>query len=230
MRNRILWKLGGTFLLLIALVLLAVDIFVARAMRDHALRAGFDQLQTLARLAEGRPPESSDQKALREWTAAVSRSGARVTLIAADGAVLADSARDPEQLESHADRPEVQQAFAEGSGRAVRHSDSVGRNLLYLAVRHSLLGRPSPVVMRFSLPLARVDEAVADLRRRLWGASLVILLIAGGVALLFSRTLAARIQRLEQFARRVADGDFRPLPVEREGDEVTRLGRALNEA
>ncbi|MGH9794990.1 MAG: ATP-binding protein [Candidatus Acidiferrales bacterium] len=228
MRNRILWKLGGTFLLLIALVLLAVDIFVVRAMRDDALRAGFDQLQTLARLAQATPP-AADAQALREWTARMSRSGARVTLIAADGAVLADSARDPQQLESHAGRPEIEEAFAQGSGRAVRHSDSVGRDLLYLAVRQSLPGRESPVVMRFSLPLARVDEAVADLRRRLWGASLVILLIAGAAALLFSRSLAARIQRLEQFARRVAHGDFRPLPVEREGDEITRLGRALNE-
>ncbi len=229
MRNRILWKLGGTFLLLIALVLLAVDIFVARAMRDDAMRTGFDQLLTLARLAQATPPRAADAEALREWTARMSHSGARVTLVAADGAVLADSARDPQQLESHAGRPEIEEAFAQGSGRAVRHSDSVGRDLLYLAARQSLPGRESPVVMRFSLPLARVDEAVAGLRRRFWGASLVILLIAGAAALLFSRSLAARIQRLEQFAHRVADGDFRPLPVEREGDEITRLGHALNQ-
>ena len=143
--------------------------------------------------------------------------------------VLADSERDPAQLENHADRAEFQQALASGTGRAVRHSDSVGRELLYFAERHSLPGADAPVIFRFALPLARVEETVSGLRKRLWGASLVLLLVAGTVAWLFSRTLAARIDRLEQFAQRVAAGDFRPLAVEHEGDELTGLGRALNE-
>jgi two-component system phosphate regulon sensor histidine kinase PhoR len=77
--------------------------------------------------------------------------------------------------------------------------------------------------------LGEASTQVSSLRWRLWGGSLVVLLLAGAVAFTISRSLAARIERLEQFARRVADGDFRPLPVEHAGDEVTRLGQALNQ-
>lgn len=77
--------------------------------------------------------------------------------------------------------------------------------------------------------LGEASALISSLRWRLWGGSLVVLVLAGAGALLFSRSLAARIERLEQFAHRVAAGDFRPLPVEHSGDEVTRLGHALNE-
>ncbi len=228
MRSKLVWKLGGAYVLLIALALVAVDAFTVRALREDYLRSGFDQLDALSRLAAHQPPPSTEPIALGAWAARFAHAGVRVTAIARDGRVLADSARDPASLENHADRPEIQQAFSAGRGQAVRHSDSVGRDLLYLAWRHELPG-DSPLVLRFAMPLARVNEAVADLRWRLWGASLVILLAAAGVALLYSRSVARRIERLKQFAGRVAGGDFRPQPVEHEGDELSALGRALNE-
>lgn len=229
MRKRLLWKLVGVFLVLLVLVLAAVDFYMSRTLREAAIRSGFEQLEILARLSVLHSMASAQPEDLRKWAAAIGGSGARVTLIAADGVVLADSQRDPAQLENHADRAEFQQALAAGTGRTVRHSDTVGRDLLYFAERRSVPGADAPVIFRFALPLARVEEMVSGLRKRLWGALLILLLVAGTVAWLFSRTLAARIGRLEQFAQRVAAGDFRPLAVEHEGDELTGLGRALNE-
>jgi len=229
MRKRLLWKLVGVFLLLLVLVLAAVDFYMSRTLREAAIRSGFEQLETFARLSELHPLASPEPEALRQWTAAVGRNGARVTVIRPDGGVVADSERDPALLENHADRDEFRQALAGGTGRAVRRSDSVGRDLLYFAERRDLPAAGASLVFRFAMPLARVEEAVTELRKRLWGASLLILLVAGAVAVLFSQMLAARIARLEDFAQRVAGGDFRPLSVEHEGDELAGLGRALNQ-
>jgi two-component system phosphate regulon sensor histidine kinase PhoR len=158
----------------------------------------------------------------------MAQGGVRVTVIAADGLVLADSDRDPASLENHADRPEVQQALAQGEGRSVRYSESVDRELLYLAVRH-----PTPsgtlAVLRFASPLAEINRALADLRWRLAVASLVILFLAGGLSLAVSRRFAVRIERLKQFAGRVAQGDFRPIAAGREADELGELARSLND-
>jgi two-component system phosphate regulon sensor histidine kinase PhoR len=228
MRSKLVWKLGGAYVLLIALALAAVDWFTVRALREDYVRAGFDRLDSLSRLAAHQPPPSTDPAALALWAASLAHAGVRVTAIALDGRVLADSERDPQLLENHSGRPEIQQAFAAGRGQAVRYSESVGRDLLYLAWRHAPAGHP-PVALRLAAPLAAVNEAVSALRWRLWGASLVILLAAAGVALLYSRAVAGRIERLKQLAGRVAAGDFRPLPVEHEGDELSALGRALNE-
>jgi two-component system phosphate regulon sensor histidine kinase PhoR len=227
-RLSLFWKLGLTYVVLLFLVLLTVDLYSARALRRDYLRAGFDQLNSLAQLAEARPPATEDQAALREWVAWMADSGARITVVAADGRVLADSAHDPATMENHANRPEIQQAMAEGRGRAVRFSDTLQRELVYLALRHQpAVGEP--VVIRLALPLAQIDEALTDIRWRLWSASLVILLLAGGASLLISRGFSRRVEQLKEFSRRVADGDFRPLATERQGDELTELARALNE-
>jgi len=227
-RLRLFWKLGLIYPALLLAVLLAVDLYTARALRGEYLRAGFEQLDALGRVAQARPPELEDPGAFGSWVNTMARSGARVTVIAADGRVLADSAHDPETMENHAGRPEIRQAFGEGEGRAVRHSATLGRDLVYLALRYQPAG-PEPVVLRLALPLRHIDETLAEFRWRLWAASLVILLAGGGVSLLISRSFSARIKRLQAFSRRVASGDFGSLPVERASDELTDLTRALNE-
>jgi two-component system phosphate regulon sensor histidine kinase PhoR len=225
-RLRLYWRLGLAYVALLLAALVAAHFYAEYAMRGHFIQAGFEQLEAVARIALARPPHS--EAAVEEWAAWAGRSGARVTVVAADGRVLADTDEDPAQMENHAHRPEIRQALASGEGRAVRYSTTVQRDLLYLALRRET---PSgdPVVFRFAHPLAQIDQALAEDRRRLWLPSIVILLIAGGASLLVSRAFSRRVERLKQFSRRVADGDFRALPVEKEGDELAELARALNE-
>jgi len=61
------------------------------------------------------------------------RAKARVTVIASDGRVLADSQEPSIQMENHATRPEVAEALAKGSGHALRYSQTAKRDLLYFA-------------------------------------------------------------------------------------------------
>ncbi len=229
MHLRLFWKLGLTYLALLLAVLLGVDLYAVRALRNNSLRASFERLEALAGIARAEPPQVDDAAALRAWVGVMAGSGARITVIRAGGRVLADSAHDPETTEDYANGPEIQQAFLSGEGRAARHSTTLDRDLVYLALRHQPQGR-EPVVLRFALPLRHMDEALAKFRRRLWGASFLILLAVGGASLLISRSFSTRIRLLKAFSRRVADGDFRPMAVERTGDELTELARALNEA
>ena len=231
MRVSLFWKLGIIYPLLFALVLLAVDIYAVEALRRDYVRSGFEHLNSLGKLVQSRPPEFADSAALRAWTQWMAESGARVTVIAEDGRVFADSAEEPQRMENHAGRPEVIEAMATGEGRAVRYSNTVNRDMVYLALRQpAAQGGPAGTsVIRLALPLAEINEDIRDFRRRLWTASLVILLLAGGASLLLSRALAGRIARLRKFSERVAQGDFRPMSVERQGDELTDLGHTLNE-
>lgn len=59
----------------------------------------------------------------------------RVTLIAADGAVLYDSNAPVSQMENHADRPEVREAQRTGNGQAVRISATLQSLTCYSAIR-----------------------------------------------------------------------------------------------
>lgn len=227
MRLSLFWKLGLTCLALLLGVLAAVDWYSARLLRQEYQRAGFERLEALLSLAEARRPDAADRAALGAWVGWMAGAGPRVTVIDGAGVVLADSSRDPAQLDNHADRPEVQQARAEGRGRAVRYSESVHREMLYLAARLEQPGGGA-IYVRLATPLADFEQRLAYLRWRLLGVSLLVLALAGGALLWLSRRFSARVAGLVAFARRVAGGDFRPVPVERPGDELTELARALN--
>lgn len=65
--------------------------------------------------------------------------------------------------------------------------------------------------------------------QRLLLASALIVFLGGISSLIYFRSFAARVDRLKDFSRRVAEGDFRPLPAERPRDELADLAGALNE-
>jgi two-component system phosphate regulon sensor histidine kinase PhoR len=234
-RLNLFWKFSFAFLALLVSVLLAVDFFAERALRGDYERTGFEKLAAIARIARARPPQwtpvspgqAENLAPLRDWVAQMAASGARITVIAPDGRVLADSQSDAQSMENHANRPEILEAMAKGDGRSIRHSVTIHRDFLYYAVRQDTSVGPA-TFLRFALPLEAVDEVLGSFRRRLWLASFFILLIAGGISLLFSRSFTGRVERLKDFSRRVAEGDFRPLPRDGSGDAVEALGISLN--
>ena len=61
----------------------------------------------------------------------------RVTWIGSDGDVLYDSSEGQEDMENHADRPEVREAFQSGAGQDIRESDTLGKQMFYYAQRLS---------------------------------------------------------------------------------------------
>jgi len=235
-RLNLFWKLGFAFFALLIAVLLPVDFYAERALRRDYERAGFEELAAIARIALANPPQTSSlspsnseaSTVLRGWVAKMAASNVRVTVINADGQVLADSQSDPSTMENHAGRPEIRDAFAKGDGQSIRHSVTINRNLLYYAVRLSSAGA-APVVLRFALPLQTVDQVIGDFRRRLWLASLVMLIVTGTASLLISRSFSDRVDRLTKFSFRVAEGDFHPIEADRSGDALDSLAVSLNQ-
>jgi two-component system phosphate regulon sensor histidine kinase PhoR len=137
--------LGGRFFL-VPFVLIATILVAAGGTLEHTLRLRREgeieaELVRLARMAEAlveiepsvADPETDDALADRMGEA----TGARVTILAADGRVLGDSDVAADALagvENHARRPEVVDARTRGIGMARRHSATVGSDMLYLAV------------------------------------------------------------------------------------------------
>ena len=237
MRLNLFWKLGFAFFALLIAVLLPVDYYAERTLRRDYERAGFERLTSIARVALSSPPPVSSfsttsrtpSPALREWLTKMASSGVRVTVITSDGLVLADSQSDPQTMENHAGRPEIREALANGDGLSVRHSVSINRDLLYYAARFSMPSGP-PIVLRFAVPLLTVNDEVWAFRRRFWLSSVVMLLVTGMASLLISRTFSRRVERLQSFSRRVAEGDFRPIDADRSGDALEALAVSLNDS
>ena len=120
----------------------------------------------------------------------------RLTLIAADGTVLAESIKSGGPMENHADRIEVRDALAGGVGMDRRESETDGVDYLYVAV--SCTYQDELAVVRVSRTMERVNQLMASY---LWmsvglvGIALMVALIA---AWLVSRRAVAPVQRLER--------------------------------
>ncbi len=240
MRRNLFWKLALTFIALLAGVLLAVNFFAGRALYRVSEHATFDELAILARFSQLHPPDLSAaisqsagaSSALKKWAADSAADRVRITVIRADGQVLADTLSDPASMENHAGRPEIAEALQKGEGRSVRHSVTMQSDMVYYAVRRDVVLKGAgggPIVLRFAIPLEEADMALGSLRWSLWLASAVILLVAGIASILVSRGISDRVERLQEFSRRVAEGDFRPLSGDGSGDALEELCASLNQ-
>jgi len=235
-RLNLFWKLALAFLTLLLVALLGADYSAERALRRDYERAGLEQLEAIARIGQSHapvlsavPPTKAEEiSGLQTWVSEMASSGARITVITAQGLVLADSQSDPQTMENHAGRPELKDALANGSGHSIRHSVTINRDLLYYAVRQPT-ATGQPVLLRFALPLSTVTSVLMQFRESLWLASLLILAVVGGATLLVSRGFTSRVDRLTAFSRRVAEGDFHAEPSGSSGDALDSLGSSLNQ-
>jgi len=225
-RLGILSKLLLTITLLIAFSLALAGLFLGRREREVLVGQAVARLEAQAALlsgdlASGVPPDGL-------WPQHVAaRTRARVTVIASDGKVLADSERLPESLESHADRSEVRMALKEGSGHAVRFSDTIHKELLYFAQVIPQLDR-GRLVLRLAVPLSETVLASHRFFRDFLLISLASLVAAAGIALLWARRITQPVLRMVEFAGSVARGELTErLPI-RPPDELGKLAEALN--
>jgi two-component system phosphate regulon sensor histidine kinase PhoR len=228
-RARLFWNLGLTYLALILAVFLAINFYASRAVSQEYVRATLSQLASLSHVAAARPPHFDDSQELHSWTQWLAESGAGVTVIDPGGHVLSESAGiSIVPAENLSGDQEIKRAFLTGEGESLRRSTARHRNIAFRADRYQLPDGTA-VVVRLALPLAEVGMSLADLRRRLLEATVVIL-AAGAIALFFFfRSFAERVERLRRFSLRLAQGDFRALPTERPNDELGDLTHALNE-
>ncbi|MEX2459065.1 MAG: ATP-binding protein [Actinomycetota bacterium] len=127
--------------------------------------------------------------------------GLRITVIATDGEVLAESERDPGELENHLDRPEVREALAGAVGTDERRSESVGQELLYVALPPEA-GR----IVRVAYPLERVRARQAQTRGTGALGLLAAAAAASGGVLLVSRGVVGPLRRMTRALEERGEG------------------------
>ena len=93
----------------------------------------------------------------------------RITIIAGDGTVLADTQGDLAQAENHLDRPEVKEALAGGFGAQVRYSQTTGSDMIYVTKQ-----MPDGIILRNSMPL---NNATAIINQTLPAVIIVFVLL-----------------------------------------------------
>ncbi|MXZ36517.1 MAG: cell wall metabolism sensor histidine kinase WalK [Acidobacteria bacterium] len=231
-RSRFSWKLTAGLLLPILISAAIVGGLSIRSMEEdsreevrRSLAAQATLLRNVAAARLGQPQESVLKREVRSLGEEI---GTRLTVIDAEGLVLADSQEDPSSMDNLASRPEIMAVRSHGSGIATRYSHELGASVMHLALPIEADGR--------LLGYARASRSLSEINRRLTrlgtvvavGAALAIL-AATVLGMVLARNFVKPVKAMTAVAEGMARGDYnRRLPATGT-DELGDLARALNQ-
>ena len=205
-KGNIFTRIIVLYVLIIALAALFMEVYITSAVRINHIAAKEDSLsiqaEVIAKEVSIAPRERLDDLCtrLKEMT------GARITVIAGNGRVLGDSDRKASFMDNHADRPEVRGALLNGTGTAIRMSDTLHYDFLYVA-RKAPIGGPVDGIVRMSVPLKDVDAAVNHLRFKMSLVLGAVLLATGIFSLWQIGQLRGLTRQVRDFSQALARGE-----------------------
>ena len=233
--SRIFWKL---FFFYTALNLVAVITFVsvvASWQRNQVVSQVKQRLHDSSVLVRSdvhgylaRGPSAELQSHVRRLGHQINT---RITLVALDGQVLADSEKDSlaevSRMENHKSRPELAQAASTGNGYSQRISPTLGEPLLYFAVRADQDSQPIGLV-RTAFPMTAINAEVANIQRFLWLVAFLVSLSVLGLTYVLVGRILFPVTALTQAAEAIANGST-PIDVRVENqDELGTLAESFN--
>jgi two-component system phosphate regulon sensor histidine kinase PhoR len=232
-RRRLIWQLYPYLFFVTIAVLLAVTAVFWYSFRAFYYEQVRTELDTLARVfAEQATPMVQDDRPsvdrLCKRLADASNRRTRFTVVLSSGVVVGDSDEDPAIMENHSDRPEIADAFKADFGWSLRFSNTLGKNMMYVAVPIKKDGE-TVAVTRTSVPVTAIGEALANIYMKIFWGGIVVALCIAVLSLAVSRRISRPIVQMEQAAKRFAAGEldvrvpvFGPV-------EMASLAQALNE-
>jgi two-component system, OmpR family, phosphate regulon sensor histidine kinase PhoR len=225
--KKLVWQIFPASILTLLVAIIAVSWYGTTSLREFYLQETEADLEARASLISSRVVEylqSGQIARLRAYCIQAGReSGTRITVILADGQVVADSNENPKIMDNHRHRPEIADAFIGELGRSRRYSKTLDENLLYVAiplrfsVQQGVAGAVEPVgaVLRTSVSVAILDETLAGIKMKVGIGTLAIILLSGVITLLISRNISRPLEQMTRSAEKFSRGDFseRMLPV-----------------
>lgn len=219
---------------MIALSVIAAGLFMVKTFKENHINALEDnmvrEMQIISAKMEWKTGElpmlygyfSDEAKELKHYT------GARVTFIRNDGVVLGDSDGDPKEMDNHLDRVEIKEALKLGKGRAIRKSETVKQNMMYVAIPVEVMSNQAPDVIRLAMSLEEVEKSIRQLTGLLFAGLLVLFLIAALISYRLALSLTRPLEQITKVAKRIKNMDYRARVKVAKQDEIGELGNAIN--
>ena len=196
--SKITRRLVTSFLLVVLVSLSLLGIILLNYFRDYTMQQEKNALILNALIIETSLEDSLYSRNVAGLHTTLQEiheeTSLRVTVIDADGTVLADTADPNQSMSNHLDREEVQQAMTESYGLAIRQSETLHENLMYVAVPVYRSGQLIGII-RTSSSLASMEQSYHTGLRVILSALFFALLAALIIAIwLAHRQVHKRLQ------------------------------------
>ena len=232
-KKRIFWQLFPSYLLITFTALLTVGGYASNSLREFYYDRTAEDLKARAWMIErqvARKNFSFNPSSLNSLSRDLGiKTKTRITIIDLSGQVLGDSDEEPSRMDNHADRPEFITALQGETGMAVRFSNTLEEQMMYLAVPIIREDKLSGVA-RISIPITFIEQALRTIEFKIGGVGLAVALLAAGISLIISRRISHPLEQMKHSAESIARGDWKkPLSVNSDSVEISALSNALNQ-
>lgn len=134
----------------------------------------------------------------------------RITLVAKDGTVIADSQESANKLGNHLNRQEIQQAIKNGEATVTRHSDTQGKKIYYFAKQLD-----NGNVLRVSTEAKSIGKFFSDYIMYIFLCIIVVIVAAVFVSMGITKSIVKPITQLGQSLDNIdkfkSDEELKPL-------------------
>lgn len=134
----------------------------------------------------------------------------RITLVAKDGTVIADSQESANKLGNHLNRQEIQQAIKNGEATVTRHSDTQGKKIYYFAKQLD-----NGNILRVSTEAKSIGKFFSDYIMYIFLCIIVVIVTAVFVSMGITKSIVKPITQLGQSLDNIdkfkSDEELKPL-------------------
>jgi two-component system phosphate regulon sensor histidine kinase PhoR len=234
MFRKIRWRIAIPFVALFIILLTVLGLYLVNSIRQSKLQEFESQLTAKDRLLADYIRSSTLQNDLASidldaqamhWANLLE---ARITIIAPDGTVLGESDAIRETMDNHLNRPEIQQAIADGFGKTTRFSQTEGRNEMYIAIPVENNGE-IVAIARVALPLAQIQAETAEVIRIISLSILIASILAIVLATLVADYIARPIYQLTDQIRDFSFSKPSDQLIPPSEDEIGQFARVFND-
>ncbi|MEH6813196.1 MAG: ATP-binding protein [Motiliproteus sp.] len=242
-RSQFFWRLFAGYAAIILISMLIVGVLVSRQVTENGMREIHHFLavrsELLAEIAKHSLREPSAQpgkeslqdprsSSLQQTIVQLGKNTqSRLTVIASDGTVVADSRELPQNMDNHGQRPEIIDARVNDSVTTSRFSQTLKQQMIYRALKVTE-NQQAIGFVRVSLPMSIIDNQLTQLH--------LIVLFGAGVAAVaalmlgfyFAKRFSDPLTKMTEIAEAISQGDYNRRITVQQRDEIGKLAEAFN--
>lgn len=129
----------------------------------------------------------------------------RITVINQEGNVIADSKSNIKNMDNHNNREEVKAAKSTGFGKAIRYSDTLNKDMMYVA----LPMEDTNNIIRTALPYNNIKNEY----KVIWIGSIIAIvlaiLVSVFIAFFFSNNVSKPLMSVAEASQKIANGNYK---------------------
>ena len=230
----IFWKqfIPSFAIIVLAIFLLTTVVIGQLNKYDHSLTEK-DLARTASVVSAVLEPslESGDTEKIQSDVLMLGQqSGVRITVLDSTGVVLGDSDKNPREMENHSERPEIKEAMSGDRAQVTRYSNTVQKELFYVAIPVIGGGDRVEYVVRTSLPLSVVEESLLPIEKIIIYTSILLCIIAAALLFALSKSLRKSLAPIINITEELAAGNLDvDIPTTEQRGEIPQISTALNQ-